>query len=117
MGSSGPRQPRTHRSVFLSSTSRDLVTHRQQVIDTLLRMNLFPVAMEQFGAQDRGDATSVSTDKVAHGMVWWRTVACETERRRNPGFYLTLEGIRADQSHRSSFQGWSGSLTYHQTIP
>ena len=77
MGSSGPRQPRTHQSVFLSSTSRDLVTHRQIVIDTLLRMNLFPVAMEQFGAQGSGDATSVSTDKVAQadlyvGVFAWR---------------------------------------------
>ena len=77
MGSSGPRQPRTHRSVFLSSTSRDLATHRQQVIDTLLRMSLFPVAMEQFGAQGSGDATSVSTDKVAEadiyvGIFAWR---------------------------------------------
>src|SRR5215813_5624290 len=77
MKSSGLRQQRTHRSVFLSSTSRDLVPHRQLVIDTLLRMHFFPVAMEQFGAQGSGDATSVSTDQVAQadiylGLFAWR---------------------------------------------
>ncbi len=67
---SNSRQPRTRRSVFVSSTSRDLISHRQQVSDTLLRLSLFPVAMEQFGAQGSGNATSVSTNKVAEAEVY-----------------------------------------------
>jgi tetratricopeptide (TPR) repeat protein len=68
--SSDKRQPIKRRSIFVSSTHRDLIAHRQQVSDTLLRLGLFPVAMEQFGAQGGGDATSVSTEKVAEAEVY-----------------------------------------------
>ncbi|HEV7129721.1 MAG TPA: tetratricopeptide repeat protein, partial [Ktedonobacterales bacterium] len=65
------------RRVFISSTSVDLRAHRERVRDTLLSLGLFPVGMEQFGAQGSGDATSVSTSKVAGcdvylGIFAWR---------------------------------------------
>jgi tetratricopeptide (TPR) repeat protein len=65
------------RRVFISSTSLDLRAHRERVRDTLLSLGLFPVGMEQFGAQGAGDATSISTDKVAScdlylGIIAWR---------------------------------------------
>lgn len=45
------QRPLTRR-VFLSSTSLDLPHHRERVRDVLLRLGLFPVAMEYFGAQE-----------------------------------------------------------------
>lgn len=65
------------RRVFISSTMLDLRAHRERVRDTLLSLGMFPVGMEQFGAQGSGDATSVSTDKVAScdlylGIFAWR---------------------------------------------
>ena len=74
MGSSHQRQPLKRRNVFISSTNRDLAAHRKQVIDTLLRLGLFPVAIEPQGSDD---ATIVSTDKVAEadvylGLFAWR---------------------------------------------
>jgi tetratricopeptide (TPR) repeat protein len=74
-GTPGPR-PLTRR-VFVSSTSVDLPRHRERVRDVLLRLGLFPVAMEYFGAQGSGDATSVSIGGVDTcdaylGLVAWR---------------------------------------------
>src|SRR5262249_45600337 len=65
------------RRVFISSTALHLGPHRERVRDTLLSLGLFPVGMEQFGAQGTGDATSVSTEKVASadaylGIIAWR---------------------------------------------
>ncbi|HEV2458626.1 MAG TPA: DUF4062 domain-containing protein, partial [Ktedonobacterales bacterium] len=65
------------RRIFISSTAVDLHAHRERVRDTLLSLGLFPVGMEQFGAQGTGDATSVSTEKVASadaylGIIAWR---------------------------------------------
>jgi tetratricopeptide (TPR) repeat protein len=65
------------RRVFISSTSVDLHAHRERVRDVLLSLGLFPVGMEQFGAQGTGDASSVSADKVAGcdvylGIIAWR---------------------------------------------
>lgn len=63
MGSSKERQhqPRPRRSVFVSSTSRDLIPHRHQASDELKRLGLFHGAMEQFGVQGSGNATSLFT--------------------------------------------------------
>lgn len=61
---SGEHRPLTRR-VFISSTAVDLRAHRDRVRETLLSLGLFPVGMEHFGAQGTGDASSVSTDKVA----------------------------------------------------
>ena len=68
---------RLTRRVFISSTAVDLHPYRERVRDTLLSLGLFPVGMEQFGAQGAGDATSVSTDMVASadayiGIIAWR---------------------------------------------
>jgi tetratricopeptide (TPR) repeat protein/Mrp family chromosome partitioning ATPase len=76
MESLKPR-PQRARRVFISSTSIDLVAHRQQVHDILERLGQFAVDMAQFGAQSSGDAISISTDKVASaevylGIVAWR---------------------------------------------
>lgn len=78
MTSTGPatRRPLTRR-VFISSTAVDLRPYRERVRDTLLSLGLFPVGMEQFGAQGMGDATSVSTEMVASadayiGIIAWR---------------------------------------------
>lgn len=76
-GAQSLRQSYTRHNVFISSTSLDLVAHRQKVIDTVLRLGLFPVAMEQFGAQGDGDAASVSTSILAKcevylGIIGWR---------------------------------------------
>ncbi|MBC8448331.1 MAG: DUF4062 domain-containing protein [Chloroflexi bacterium] len=49
--------------VFISSTYRDLVEHRQAVIDILLRLNLQPIAMEFFGA-DPDEPKQVCADKI-----------------------------------------------------
>jgi tetratricopeptide (TPR) repeat protein len=72
----GRRHPAIRR-VFISSTSVDLLAHRERIRDTLLRLNLFPVGMEHWGAQGSGDATSVSLDKLHEsdiylGLVAWR---------------------------------------------
>ncbi len=76
-GSQESHPPRQRHSVFISSTSLDLAAHRQQVIDQVLRLGLFPVAMEQFGAHGSGDAGSVSTDRLGEaevyvGIIAWR---------------------------------------------
>jgi hypothetical protein len=62
--------------VFISSTSQDLKEYRKEVRETLLRLNLFPIDMAYFGAQD-GDATRVSLKEVNSadlylGIVAWR---------------------------------------------
>ena len=81
MTSSGERRDLTRRDltrrVFISSTAVNLRAHRARVRDVLLSLGLFPVGMENFGAQGTGDATSISTDKVASsdiylGIVGWR---------------------------------------------
>lgn len=63
--------------MFISSTSVDLVEHRRVVIDTLLRLGHYPLAMEYMGTQPEGDATSVSYDYLAEadlylGIIAWR---------------------------------------------
>ncbi len=68
---------RLTRRVFISSTALDLEAHRARVRDTLLSLGLFPVGMEQFGAQGTGHASSVSAEKVGScdvyiGIVAWR---------------------------------------------
>jgi hypothetical protein len=69
------------RRVFVSSTSLDLSgpahPYRAVVMDSLLRLDLFPEAMEQFNAQPAGDGTSVSlaellTCDIYVGIVAWR---------------------------------------------
>jgi len=50
--------------VFVSSTSVDLHLHRAAVRETLLRMGLYPDAMETWGAQPHGDPATVSVEKV-----------------------------------------------------
>src|SRR5262249_16397275 len=72
----GARQSATRR-VFISSTAVDLRAHRARVRDVLLSLGLFPPGIENFGAQGTGDATSVSTEKVAGcdiylGIIGWR---------------------------------------------
>jgi tetratricopeptide (TPR) repeat protein len=62
--------------VFISSTSQDLAAYRKEVRETLLRLNLFPIDMAYFGAQD-GDASEVSLKEVDSadlylGIVAWR---------------------------------------------
>ena len=49
--------------VFVSSTYIDLAEHRRAVAKMLLRMNLEPVAMEDFGARGT-DATTVCFDEI-----------------------------------------------------
>ncbi len=49
--------------VFIGSTSRDLADYRQAAIDTCLRLNLHPIAMEYFTAMPMG-ATEGSKKKV-----------------------------------------------------
>jgi energy-coupling factor transporter ATP-binding protein EcfA2 len=76
IGGQGQRETRIRPSVFISSTSKDLIPYREKVILTLLAIGLFPVAMEQFGANSN-DAVTVSLDKLAEsdvylGIIAWR---------------------------------------------
>ncbi len=62
--------------IFVSSTSVDLVRHRQQVREALVTLRQHPLMMEDFGAQV-GDGTSVSTKELAEAdlvllVVAWR---------------------------------------------
>lgn len=49
--------------VFISSTSEDLTEYRQVAIDTCLKLELFPIAMEHFEAMD-ADALAGSKNKL-----------------------------------------------------
>jgi tetratricopeptide (TPR) repeat protein len=51
------------RSVFISSTSKDLEDYRQAAIDVCIRLKLFPIAMEHFPAMGVG-ATAGSKRKL-----------------------------------------------------
>jgi hypothetical protein len=46
------------KTVFLSSTSIDLVDYRKAAIDVCMRLGLHPIAMEYFNAQSRGATES-----------------------------------------------------------
>ena len=56
--------------LFISSTSQDLLAHREAVHDIVVRMGPFAVDMAQFGSQGSGDAVEVSTDKVAGADIY-----------------------------------------------
>lgn len=73
--------------LFVSSTRLDLIPYRDQVRETLGRLRQLAVVMEQFGAED-GDATEVSTDKVASadlylGIFAWRYGYIPPRRKRS----------------------------------
>jgi hypothetical protein len=50
-------------SVFISSTSKDLLEHRRAVIETLLKAGIHPIGMEHFASQS-GDAETVSINEL-----------------------------------------------------
>jgi hypothetical protein len=55
--------------VFVSSTYRDLVEHRQAVINLLHQTNDLPIAMETFGSKP-GNAETASLDEVGKADVF-----------------------------------------------
>lgn len=70
------RQGLGRQNAFISSTQLDLAEHRKQVIDTLLSLGFFPIAMEQFVPDGTG-AISVSFNRLAEaqlyiGIIGWR---------------------------------------------
>jgi Cdc6-like AAA superfamily ATPase len=70
------RQALNRQNAFISSTQMDLAEHRRQVINTLLSLGIFPIAMEQFVPDGTG-ASSVSLDRLAEaqlyiGIIGWR---------------------------------------------
>ena len=90
--------PGIHR-VFISSTSIDLMAHRQAVHDTLERMGEFAVDMAHFGARSSGDAVEVSTDKFASadiyiGIVAWRYGYVPPRRKRSVTHLEYMEAKR-----------------------
>src|SRR5262249_42937585 len=52
------------KSVFISSTSKDLAEHRKQVNEAIRRLDMHPVDMVDFGSQP-GGASGVSIGEVA----------------------------------------------------
>jgi len=59
-----------HIDVMISSTSKDLPEHREQVRNAALRMGMFPVAMEYLGAMSGADAISASLDMVDKAEIY-----------------------------------------------
>jgi hypothetical protein len=55
--------------IFISSTSRDLPTHRKEAMDACLRMGMFPIMMEHLPASDV-DAMQVSLRMVDDAEIY-----------------------------------------------
>lgn len=56
--------------VMISSTSKDLPDHRKEVQDAILRLRMFPLAMEHLGAMPDADAISASLEMVDQSEVY-----------------------------------------------
>lgn len=59
----------TRKNVFVSSTSRDLVTYRDAVTKVILRLGLYPIVMEAFNPTDR-NALQLCYDKVQESEIF-----------------------------------------------
>lgn len=62
--------------VFISSTSRDLPTHRKEAMDACLRMGMFPIMMEHLPSSDadaiKASLAMVDDAEIYLGIFAWR---------------------------------------------
>ena len=103
----GPHRPKAYPGVMLSSTFRDLVTHRAQLLKLLPRYKLMPVAMEYTGAVISGDVVDSSLQMVRDAagyicIIGYRYGQIPECKQRNPQrFSLTeLEFREAQRLNR-----------------
>ena len=63
-------QHNIRKTVMVSSTSKDLLEHRQAVMDAVRRMQMYPIVMEDLDAHPTHDAISASLKMVNDADIY-----------------------------------------------